>query len=83
MVTAHTTGMRIGSLFSGTGAIDLAAMELFPGSQLAWHCEWEDAPSKILKHHWPDVPNYRDVTKVNWKEVRVAAPIDILTGGYP
>ena len=75
--------MRIGSLFAGYGGLDLAALEVFPGSTIAWHCEWEDAPSRILKHHWPDVPNYRDVTKVNWREVRTAAPIDILTGGFP
>lgn len=83
MINAHTTGMRIGSLFAGYGGLDLAALEVFPGSTIAWHCEWEDAPAKILKHHWPDVPNYRDVTKVNWREVRPAAPIDILTGGFP
>lgn len=72
--------LRIGSLFSGTGALDLAAMELFPGSQVVWHCEWEAAPAKILDHHWPGVPNFRDVTQVDWAS---APPIDILTGGYP
>ena len=79
--------MRIGSLFSGYGGLDLAAMQLFPGSSVAWHCEWDDAPSKILDFHWPTVPNYRDVTKVDfYPDPRVVGsiePIDILTGGYP
>ncbi|MGC0364779.1 DNA (cytosine-5)-methyltransferase 1 [Rhodococcus sp. 27YEA15] len=72
--------MMIGSLFSGYGGLDLAALQLFPGSSVAWHCEWDDAPSKILAHHWPTVPNLRDVTKVDWNSVE---PVDILTGGYP
>ena len=43
-------------------------------------CEWDDAPSKILAHHYPNVPNYRDVSKVDWAAVE---PVDILTGGFP
>jgi DNA (cytosine-5)-methyltransferase 1 len=70
---------RIGSLFSGYGGLDLAVSEVFD-AQVAWHCEWEDAPSKILDAHWPDVPNYRDVTKVDFKAVE---KVDILTGGFP
>lgn len=72
--------MRIGSLFSGYGGLDLAALQLFPQSSVAWHCEWDDAPAKILDHHWPSVPNLRDVTEVDWN---VIEPVDILTGGYP
>jgi DNA (cytosine-5)-methyltransferase 1 len=70
---------RIGSLFSGYGGLDLAVAEVFD-AEVAWHCEWEDAPSKILEAHWPDVPNYRDVTKVDFKAVE---KVDILTGGFP
>ncbi|MFE5789574.1 DNA cytosine methyltransferase [Rhodococcus erythropolis] len=72
--------MRIGSLFSGYGGLDLAALQLFPQSSVAWHCEWDDAPAKILDHHWPSVPNLRDVTEVDWATIE---PVDILTGGYP
>ena len=72
--------MRIGSLFSGYGGLDLAALQLFPQSSVAWHCEWDDAPAKILDHHWPTVPNHRDVTTLDWTAVE---PVDILTGGYP
>lgn len=72
--------MKIGSLFSGYGGLDLAALQLFPESVLAWHCEWDDAPAKILDHHWPTVPNHRDVTTLDWATIE---PVDILTGGYP
>lgn len=71
--------MRIGSLFSGYGGLDLACESFFHATT-AWHCEWDDAPSKILAHHWPDIPNYRDVTQIDWTTM---PPVDILTGGYP
>jgi DNA (cytosine-5)-methyltransferase 1 len=70
---------RIGSLFSGYGGLDIA-VERVTGGQVVWHCEWDDAPSKILAHHWPSVPNYRDVSQVDWTAIE---PVEILTGGFP
>lgn len=72
--------MKIGSLFSGCGGLDMAVESVFPGARPAWFCEWDDAPSRILAHHWPDVPNLRDVTAVDWSAVE---PVDIITGGFP
>lgn len=71
--------MKIGSLFSGYGGLDLAVMNV-TGAEVAWHCEWEDAPSAILDKHFPGVPNYKDVSKVDFTQVE---PVDILTGGFP
>ena len=71
--------MKIGSLFSGYGGLDIAVSNV-TGAEVAWHCEWDDAPSKILEKHFPGVPNYRDVTQVDWSQVE---PVDILTGGFP
>jgi DNA-cytosine methyltransferase len=71
--------MKIGSLFSGYGGLDLAVAKV-TGATVAWHCEWDDAPSKILEKHFPGVPNYRDVTKVDFTQIE---PVDILTGGFP
>jgi DNA (cytosine-5)-methyltransferase 1 len=71
--------MKIGSLFSGYGGLDLAVAKV-TGAEVVWHCEWEDAPSKILERNFPGVPNYRDVSKVDWTQVE---PVDILTGGFP
>ena len=56
------------------------AVEAVTGAQPAWFCEWEDAPSKVLAHNWPAVPNFRDVTQVDWEQV---PRVDILTGGSP
>ena len=71
--------LKIGSLFSGYGGLDLAVMNV-TGAEVVWHCEWEDAPSKILDAHFPGVPNYKDVTQVDFTQVE---PVDILTGGFP
>ena len=53
---------------------------MFPQAQTAWHCEFDKAPSTILNHHYPDVPNLHDVTQVDWEQVE---PVDIITGGSP
>lgn len=49
-------------------------------AEVVFHCEWEDAPSKVLEAHFPGVPNFRDVSKVDWESVPA---VDILTGGFP
>lgn len=71
--------MRIGSLFSGYGGLDLAVTATL-GGVVAWHVEFDKHPSSILDAHYPDVPNYGDVTAVDWSAVE---PVDVLTGGYP
>lgn len=71
--------LKIGSLFSGYGGLDIGVMNVFD-AEVAWHCEWEDAPSAILERNFPGVPNYRDVSKVDWSAIE---PVDILTGGFP
>lgn len=73
------TKPRIGSLFSGVAGLDMAVERLFD-AEVAWFVEYEDAPSKILAHHYPGVPNHGDVTTLDWSTVE---PVDILTGGYP
>lgn len=87
-------GPRIGSLFTGTGALDLAVMDVY-GGQVVWHSQYEPPDkdgkedkhqyaAKILERHWPDVPNLWDVTKVDWGQVLAQyGDIDILTGGFP
>lgn len=73
------TGPRIGSLFSGYGGLDMGVRAVL-GGHVAWHCEFDVAPSKVLAHHWPDMPNLGDITTADWTQV---PPVDVLTGGYP
>lgn len=71
--------LRIGSLFSGVGGLDLA-VEAFFGAVTVWHCEFDPEPSKVLAARWPGVPNLGDVTTVDWATVE---PVDIVCGGSP
>jgi site-specific DNA-cytosine methylase len=78
------TGPRIGSLFTGTGALDMAVMDVLGGS-IAWHCQYDPEDrhqyaARILEHHWPAVPNLGDITQVDWTQVE---PVDVLTAGFP
>jgi DNA (cytosine-5)-methyltransferase 1 len=67
--------MRVGSLFTGYGGLDMAV-----GGDLAWYAEVEPAACKVLAAHYPGVPNLGDVTAVDWSAVE---PVDVITGGYP
>lgn len=71
--------MRLGSLFSGYGGLDLAVQSVL-GTSTAWVADIEPGPKKILAHRFPDAPNLGDVTKVDWASVE---PVDVLAGGFP
>lgn len=66
--------MRVGSLFTGYGGLDMAV-----GGDLAWYSEIEPAACKVLSSHH-DAPNLGDIKKIDWTTV---APVDVMTGGYP
>lgn len=74
---------KVGSLFSGVAGLDMAVAEVFPNVEPAWFCEIEEAPSKVLAHHFPGVPNFGDVTKVDEAVIAKEAPVSVLTGGFP
>jgi len=50
------------------------------GWQAAWYSEIEPFPSAVLKHHYPTVPNYGDMTQY---EAWPNEPINLLVGGTP
>jgi hypothetical protein len=54
--------MRVGSLCSGIGGIDLALESL--GMETTWFVEYEKFCQKILKKHWPSTPIYGDLKKL-------------------
>lgn len=70
--------MRVGSLFSGIGGMELALEAC--GAQTAWQCENDPAASAVLRRWWPNVPNLGDITNVNWSAVE---RVEILCGGFP
>lgn len=72
--------LRLGSLCTGYGGLDLAAETVLGPLTHAWHAEIDPHASQVLAHHWPDVPNLGDLTAVDWAHVE---PVDVLTAGYP
>jgi site-specific DNA-cytosine methylase len=70
--------MIVGDLFSGIGGFSLAAHWM--GWRTAWFSEIDPYASRVLAHHWPDVPNLGDIRAIDWTTVE---PVDVLTGGFP
>lgn len=71
--------MRIGSLCSGYGGLDLAVEKVF-GAETVWHCEVDAAASKVLEKRWARVPNHGDLTAMDWSTVE---PVDVVAAGWP
>ncbi|MBI6621157.1 DNA cytosine methyltransferase [Pseudomonas corrugata] len=71
-----------GSVCSGIEAATLAWKPL--GMRAAWFAEIEAFPSAVLAHHYPNVPNHGDMTKLAALVLagKIPAP-DVLVGGTP
>ncbi|MCO5311603.1 MAG: DNA cytosine methyltransferase [Microthrixaceae bacterium] len=71
--------LRIGSLFSGYGGLDLAVEHVF-NARTVWFSELNEPVARVFAKHWPDAPNLGDITTIDWRQVE---PVDILIGGFP
>jgi DNA (cytosine-5)-methyltransferase 1 len=71
--------MKFLSLCSGIEAASVAWRDL--GFECVGVSEIEKFPSEVLKHHYPSVPNFGDMTK--YKEWNDDLTIDLLVGGTP
>jgi DNA (cytosine-5)-methyltransferase 1 len=63
-------------LFSGIGGFAYAAKEV--GLETIGFSEIDPFCCKVLKKHWPDVPNYGDIKSLNFH-----GHVDVITGGFP
>jgi DNA (cytosine-5)-methyltransferase 1 len=70
--------MKIGSLCTGYGGLDMA-VEAFFNAETVWCSEFDKYASQIVDARIKK-PNLGDLTKIDWTQVE---PIDILTAGYP
>lgn len=70
--------MKVGSLFSGVGGLDLALEEL--GFELAWQIEDNPFCNKVLAQHWPEVKRYGDIRKLDLESLE---RVDAICGGFP
>jgi DNA (cytosine-5)-methyltransferase 1 len=71
--------LRSGEVCAGYGGLARAIEQVF-NAEPAWFSEFDDAPSKILAHHWPTVPNHGDMTLIDWAAIE---HVDVIGGGTP
>ena len=70
--------MKIGSLCTGYGGLDMAVEAYFNGETI-WCAEYDKYASQLIAERF-NYPNYGDIKSINWADLE---PIDILTAGYP
>ena len=71
--------MRIGSLFSGVGGLDLGLEQSGLG-ETVFQVERDPYCRAVLARHWPNALRFNDVCTVG---AAVLPPIDLLCGGFP
>ena len=55
--------LKIGSLFSGYGGLDLAVEHVFHADAV-WFSELNEPVARVFSRHWPGVPNLGDITTI-------------------
>ena len=70
--------LTVGSLFSGIGGLDLGLERA--GMRVIWQSEIDPYACRVLKKHWPEVPNHGDIKQINWDTIERP---DVICGGYP
>lgn len=71
--------MKIGSLCTGYGGLDLAVEQHF-NAETIWCAEYDKHASKIIEKRFPGIPNFGDIKQIDWTTVPA---VDIITAGYP
>lgn len=70
--------MKVGSLFSGIGGIELGLER--SGMEIVWQVEKEKYARKVLEKHWPHTKRFEDILEVG---IHNLEPVDIICGGFP
>ena len=71
--------MKLGSLFSGIGGLELG-LERALGATTVWQVEQDPYCLQVLEKHWPSARRYTDVRNVGAANLE---PITLLSGGFP
>lgn len=71
--------LKVLDLFSGIGGFSLGLERA--GMETVAFCEIDKFCQQVLKKHWPDVPVFKDITKLDGKQFNGA--VDVVCGGFP
>lgn len=71
--------MRIGSLFSGIGGLELGLEEAL-NAKTVWQCEINPFAQKVLRKNWPCAKIYNDISTTGTGELEA---VDLICGGFP
>ena len=72
--------MKIGSLFSGIGGLELGLERAIPGAEVIWQVEQDEYARQVLAKHWPKARRYNDVREVGAHNLE---RVDVICGGFP
>jgi DNA (cytosine-5)-methyltransferase 1 len=68
--------MKVGSLFSGIGGLDLGLERA--GMEIVWQCESDPYCRAVLRKHWPHIELFGDV-----RTLYAPRRVDLICGGFP
>ena len=72
--------MKMGSLFSGIGGLELGLERAIPGLRTVWQVEKEPFCRSVLERHWPNTKQYNDVRTIGAHNLE---PVDVICAGFP
>ena len=72
--------MKMGSLFSGIGGLELGLERAIPSLQTVWQVEKEPFCRSVLERHWPNTKRYNNVLHVGAHNLE---PVDVICAGFP
>ena len=71
--------LKVASFFAGIGGFDLGFENV--GMEVVFQCEINKFGQGILRKHWPHVPLFPDITKLDSKDIPKEA--ELWCGGFP
>ena len=79
-----TVTLKLGSLCSGYGGLDIAVENHFRKkygeAETIWFAENDKNCSQVFSKHWEGIPNHGDIKKIDWTLIEEP---DVLSVGFP
>lgn len=69
--------LKVYDMFCGIGGFALGFQQ--EGFEITAFAEIDEYPSKVISKNFPNIPNYGDVTKIEYKKNQ----FDLIVGGFP